>query len=50
VLAPVHLAATVHAELLPAAGNRWELEPGIPTNMKLALQLLLDEASPVNTI
>jgi hypothetical protein len=50
VLAPVHLAATVHADLLPAAGHRWELEPAIPANMKLALQLLLDEASPLNTI
>jgi hypothetical protein len=46
VLAPVHLAATVHAELLPASGYRWELEPAVPAHLRLALQLLLDEAAP----
>jgi hypothetical protein len=45
ILAPVHLAATVHAELLPAAGYRWELEPAVPGYLRLALQLLLDETA-----
>jgi hypothetical protein len=48
VLAPVHLAATVHAELLPAAGHRWELESAVPAYMRLALRLLVDEVSPVD--
>jgi hypothetical protein len=46
VLAPVHLAATVHAELLPATGYRWELEPAVPAYLRLALRLLLDESAP----
>jgi hypothetical protein len=48
VLAPVHLAATVHAELLPAAGYRWELESAVPEYLRLALELLLDDASPLH--
>jgi hypothetical protein len=47
VLAPVHLAATVHAELLPGAGYRWELEPLIPGCLRSALKLLVDEDSPL---
>jgi hypothetical protein len=47
VLAPVHLAATVHAELLPVAGYRWELQPAVPQFMRLALQLLVDDDSPI---
>lgn len=50
VLAPVHLAATTHAELLPAAGYRWELESTIPTLMRRALQLLLDNDSPTGSV
>jgi hypothetical protein len=46
VLAPVHLAATVHAELAPAAGHRWELDSAIPASLRLALQLLLDDSAP----
>jgi hypothetical protein len=46
VLAPVHLAAIVHAELLPATGHRWELEAFIPTHLRIALRLLLDESAP----
>jgi len=49
VLAPVHLAATVHAELLPAAGYRWELECAIPAFLRTALQLLVDDDSPVSS-
>ncbi|MEX1181797.1 MAG: hypothetical protein WEF86_01080 [Gemmatimonadota bacterium] len=48
VLAPVHLAATVHAELLPAAGYRWELECSIPGRMRRALRLIVDDDSPVD--
>lgn len=50
VLAPVHLAATVHAELLPASGYRWELECSIPTFLRTALRLLLDTDSPISTV
>ena len=47
VLAPVHLAATTHAELLPAAGYRWELECTVPQLMRTALRLLVDDESPL---
>jgi hypothetical protein len=40
VLAPVHLAATVHAEMLPVAGQRWELAAAVPRNLRRTLQLL----------
>jgi aminoglycoside phosphotransferase (APT) family kinase protein len=43
ILAPVHLAATAHTELIPATGWRWEVECAVPTNLRLALELL-DEA------
>lgn len=43
VLAPVHLAAVAHAELLPAAGYRWEIECLVPSNLRSVLQLLLEE-------
>jgi hypothetical protein len=45
VLAPVHVAATLHAELLPTAGHRRELAPAVPTCMRGVLQLLLEESS-----
>jgi hypothetical protein len=48
VLAPVHFAATIHAELLPAAGYRWEIEPAIPEYMRTALRLVTDD-SPLTT-
>ncbi|HUF50795.1 MAG TPA: hypothetical protein VMN60_08180 [Longimicrobiales bacterium] len=47
VLAPVHLAATTHAELLAAAGYRWELECTVPQLMRTALRLLVDDESPL---
>lgn len=47
VLAPVHLAATAHAEQLPVAGYRWEVAPAVPRYLRLALQLLLDESAPI---
>jgi hypothetical protein len=42
ILAPVHLGATLHAELLPAAGHRWELERALPRYLRTALQALAD--------
>lgn len=48
VLAPVHQAATAHAELIPASGYRWEVECGVPAAMRTALQLLADGDSPVS--
>ncbi|HEX6134117.1 MAG TPA: hypothetical protein VFZ24_09140 [Longimicrobiales bacterium] len=41
-LAPFHLAATVHAELLPATGFTWELECVIPGLVRSGLELLTD--------
>ena len=41
-LAPFHLAATVHAELLPATGFTWELECVIPELLRAGLELLTD--------
>jgi hypothetical protein len=41
-LAPFHLAATVHAELLPATGFTWELECTIPTLVRTGLDLIAD--------
>jgi hypothetical protein len=43
ILAPVHFAAVVHAELLPGAGHRWELECAVPAQMRRLLQLLDDD-------
>lgn len=42
-LAPFHLAATVHAEWLPATGFTWELECAIPTLIRAGLELLTDQ-------
>ncbi|MGH7448751.1 MAG: hypothetical protein ACREK1_04840, partial [Longimicrobiales bacterium] len=42
-LAPFHLAATVHAELLPATGFTWELECTIPAQLRTGLDLLADD-------
>lgn len=47
VLAPVHHAATVHAELIPAAGYRWEFECAIPQHLSTALQLLSENEAPI---
>lgn len=47
VLAPVHFAATIHAELLPDTGYRWEVEQDIPTLMRTALQRLGDDDGPL---
>lgn len=47
VLAPVHLAATTWAELLPAAGYRWELECAVPQLLRATLQLLVDDETPL---
>jgi hypothetical protein len=41
-LAPFHLAATVHAELLPATGFTWELECTIPTLVHTGLDLITE--------
>jgi hypothetical protein len=43
ILAPVHFAATFHAELLPAAGNRWELQCAVPHHLRRVLHLLDDD-------
>jgi hypothetical protein len=40
ILAPVHRAATAHAEVLPEAGYAWELEPVIPRAMRAVLDAL----------
>lgn len=40
ILAPVHHAATAHAEILPATGYRWEVECTVPSHLRHALQLL----------
>jgi hypothetical protein len=48
VLAPVHQAATAHAELLPACGHRWEVECAVPAAMSMTLRLLADSDSPVS--
>lgn len=40
VLAPLHLAATVHTEILPATGWRWELECAVPQNLRRVLDLM----------
>ncbi|HSJ25821.1 MAG TPA: hypothetical protein VK929_14185 [Longimicrobiales bacterium] len=45
-LAPVHHATAVHAELLPAADQPWELAPLIPGYLRAALQLLREEQPP----
>jgi hypothetical protein len=36
------LAATVHAELLPATGFTWELECTIPTLVRTGLELVAE--------
>jgi hypothetical protein len=41
-LAPVHFATIAHAELIPAAGYRWEIACAVPANMRHALDLLLE--------
>lgn len=43
VLAPVHFAATVHAELLPTAGYRWEIESAVPLYMRSVLRIIAEE-------
>jgi hypothetical protein len=48
VLAPVHFAATIHAEVLPATGYPWEVEPAVPAYLRTALRLILDESSALN--
>jgi hypothetical protein len=48
VLAPVHQAATAHAELIPASGYRWEVQCAVPAALRTALQLLADSDSPVS--
>jgi hypothetical protein len=45
LLAPVHLAATAHAELAPSAGNRWEIAPAVPAYLRMALRVLADDAA-----
>ena len=45
LLAPFHRAATVHAELLPATGFTWELEPVIPALLRSGLRMLNDSES-----
>jgi hypothetical protein len=41
-LAPLHHAATVHAELLPETGFTWELEPVIPQLLRSTLAAFVD--------
>jgi hypothetical protein len=43
VLAPVHCAANVHADMLPVAAYAWELAGVIPAQLRAVLRLLLDE-------
>jgi hypothetical protein len=50
ILAPVHSAATAHAELLPAAGHRWELEKLVPAHLRTALRLLLEEPDAAGAV
>ena len=40
ILAPVHLAAIAHAEIIPATGWRWEVECVVPENLRTALEQL----------
>jgi hypothetical protein len=49
VLAPVHIAATTHAELLPSVGYRWELQCVVPQQMQTVLRLLVDDDRPLLT-
>lgn len=46
VLAPVHHAAAVHAELLPAAGHPWELAGLIPACLRSALASVQEVEPP----
>ena len=41
-LAPVQAATVAHAELIPAAGYRWEVGCAVPVNLRHALDLLLE--------
>jgi hypothetical protein len=41
-LAPVQAATVAHAELIPGAGYRWEVGCAVPTNLRHALDLLLE--------
>jgi hypothetical protein len=43
ILAPIHLAAIAHAELIPSVGFDWEIECTVPTNLRYAIDLLLVE-------
>lgn len=44
-LAPVHLAATAHAELIPATGHRWEIGCLVPEYLRSMLQSLPEESA-----
>jgi hypothetical protein len=43
ILAPIHLAAFAHAELLPSVGYGWEIECTVPANLRYAIEMLLVE-------
>ncbi|CAN5817867.1 hypothetical protein BH23GEM9_BH23GEM9_15550 [soil metagenome] len=49
VLAPIHSATRIHAELLPIAGYVWEIQGAIPARMRSVLRLIAgdpDAAAP----
>lgn len=46
VLAPVHRAATAHAEVLPTAGFQWEVAAAVPVSMRELLRRLAGEDAP----
>jgi hypothetical protein len=43
VLAPVHSAAAIHADVLPLAGYAWQLADLVPQRLRLALHMLVEE-------